>query len=114
MAKAEFDKYGKSKTEFSPVKTGTLPPFINVSGGPIDPFGNDESKEKDAIDMNAGEAFNKGDYTKIDVMGSDYPTASAKTNGQRSDNDGDHFKVGTVDPSGDMEPDDGGHSNRKK
>ena len=70
MAKADFENYGKSDAGDLHFKTGAGAQFNDKSGGPIDPYGDVEKKEKDAIDMNAGEAFNKKDYTKIEVMGS--------------------------------------------
>lgn len=97
MAKMDFDKYG-GKTDFLEHKTGAGASFIDKNGQDVDPYGDDEAKEKDTINMNAGEAFNKADYTKIEAMGTDYPTRS--TAGQRSDNKGDHFSVEDVIPEG--------------
>lgn len=101
MAKAEFEGYG-GKEDFLPCKTGPGKTFNDKSGGDIDAFGDWEKKEKDAIDMNAGEAFNKKDYTKVEAMGTDYPKKSGKP-GQFSDNKDDHFKVEMVDPYGNSE-----------
>ena len=98
MAKSEFEKYGKSDPGHFEHKIGAGKAFNEKSGGEVDAFGDEEAKEKDAIDMNAGEAFNKADYTKIDAMGTDY--AKKPKVGQFSDNKGDHFKVEDVDPSG--------------
>lgn len=97
----DFKNYGGVIPE-SEFEQGAGQEFNEVSGGEmkhVDPYGNEESKEKDALDMNAGEAFNKDDYTKIEAMGSDYPCKPGEP-GQFKDNKGDHFKVGDVDPYG--------------
>lgn len=100
MAKKNFENYGGAVDHFEhEEKPGQE--FNEVSGGGsrVDPFGDVEKKEKDSLDMNAGEAFNKKDYTKVDAMGTDYPKKGGKP-GQFCDNTGDHFKVEDVDPSG--------------
>lgn len=100
MAKASFENYGK-KADFLEHKVEKLPTFNDVSGGgaSVDPYGNSEKKEADAIDMNAGEAFNKKDYTKVEAMGTDYPKKG--NSGQRCDNNGDHLKAETdIAPGG--------------
>lgn len=101
MAKVEFNSYG-GKQEFLPCEDGKVDAFVEKSGGPVDPFGDWEKKEKDAIDMNAGEAFNKKDYTKIEAMGTDYPTKPNASNGSQIKDKDDHFAVSTydVDPMG--------------
>lgn len=99
MAKAEFNGYGNKPAPDLSFEEGKVAPFVEKSGGPVDPYGDMEKKEKDSIDMNAGEAFNKKDYTKVEAMGTDY--AKKGTSGQRCDNNGDHFKVGDVSPMGD-------------
>lgn len=96
MAKTDFSSYG-GKEDFLEHTQGKVAAFVSKSGGPVDPFGDVEKKGRDALDMNAGEAFNKKDYTKVEAMGTDY---AKKKISQRSDNTGDHFKVGEVDPSG--------------
>ena len=104
MAKAEFNGYG-GKVEHFEHEMGAGQKFNDVSGGAghVDAFGDEEKKEKDAIDMNAGEAFNKKDLAKIDVMGTDCPKKSGKP-GQFDSNKGDHFKTdtenGSIDPFG--------------
>lgn len=98
MAKMDFTKYG-GKCDFLEMKKGGGAPFVETGGGPVDAFGDEEAKEADAIDMNAGEAFNKKDFTKIEAMGTEYPKKG--TPGQRSDNKGDHFKVDEVNAYGD-------------
>lgn len=97
MAKAQFEGY-KGKTEFLDHETKKYDGFVETQGGPVDPYGDEEKKEKSAIDMNAGEAFNHKDLTKIEAMGTDYPK---KGNfGQMNDNKGEHFKVEEVVPMG--------------
>jgi hypothetical protein len=99
MAKNSFEAYGGKVGHFDH-KEGKIAAFSEVSGGPIDPFGDMEKKEKDTLDMNAGESFNKKDLSKIEAMGTDYPKKSGKP-GQFCDNSGDHFTVEDVSPSGD-------------
>lgn len=100
MAKMSFKNYG-GNTDHIDFEECAGQEFNNVSGGGkhVDPLGDDEKKEKDAMNMNAAQAFNKSDYTKVDVSGTDAAKKSGKP-GQFSDNKGDHFKVGDVDPSG--------------
>lgn len=97
MAKAEFNSYG-GKEEFLEHKDGKIDAFVEKSGGPVDPFGDEEKKEKDTIDMNAGEAFNKKDYTKVEAMGTDY--AKKKYNQVEEHEDGEHFNTEEVDAFG--------------
>lgn len=96
MARIAFDNYGSNEA-FLEHKDGKVASFVAKSGGPVDAFGDWEKKDKTSDDMNAGEAFNKSDYTKVEASGTDYPKKKSK---QRSDNTGDHFSVGEVDPSG--------------
>lgn len=96
MAKAEFNGYG-GKQDFLPCEAGKVAPFVDKSGGPVDAYGDWEKKEKSAIDMNAGAAFNKKDFTKVEAMGTE---CAKKKVAQRSDNNGDHFSVGEVAPFG--------------
>lgn len=98
MAKAEFKGYGGVVDHFEH-EMGKIAPFVEKSGGPVDAFGDEEKKEKSAIDMNAAEAFNKKSYTEVDASGTEMPKKSGRP-GQFCDNKGDHFKVGEVDPSG--------------
>lgn len=98
MAKAEFEKYGNGKAESLDFTQGPGKEFTTKSGGDVDAFGDWEKKKKDAIDMNAGEAFSKKDFTKVEAMGTEYPKKG--TAGQRSDNKGDHLKVEDVTPMG--------------
>jgi len=97
MAKADFKNYG-GKTDFPEFKTGAGKTFNEKSGGDVDPYGDSEKKEADAIDMNAGEAFNKKSYQAVDADGTDAPKKGNA--GQRSDNNGDHFKVEDVAAAG--------------
>lgn len=93
MAKASFENYGNTK--FIEPETRKFADFNDVQGGgaSVDAYGDMEKKEKDSIDMNAGEAFNKKDYTKVDAMGSDY-AKKGKSN-QMNSNKGDHFSTDT-------------------
>jgi hypothetical protein len=95
MAKAEYSKY--KDAEFSPTKTGKGNNFVETSGGDVDAYGDVEKKESSAINMNAGEAFNKADYTKVDAEGTE---AGKKGNkGQKQGKD-DHLKQEEVMPDG--------------
>ena len=88
MAKAEFKSYG-GKSEFLKHEEGKVDAFISKNGDGIDPYGDFEKKKADALDMNAGIAFNKADYTKIDVMGTEAP--KKKYNQVEEHQDGEHF-----------------------
>ena len=94
MAKMKLDGYG-GKAEFFDSETMKVQAFNDVSGGDgsVDPYGDMEKKEKDSINMNAGEAFNKSDFTKVEAMGTDYP--KKKYNQVEERQDGDHFKAST-------------------
>lgn len=93
-----FSTYG-GKEDFLPCAEGKIAAFVEKSGGPVDPYGDTEKKEKGSIDMNAAEAFHEKSYTKVDAMGTEAAKKGGKP-GQFSSNSGDHFKVGDVDPSG--------------
>lgn len=94
-----FSNYG-GKVDHQEHTVGKVAAFVGESGGPVDPFGDWEKKEKSAINMDAGKAFNEKTLSKVDAMGTDAAKKSGKP-GQFSSNNGDHFKVGTVNPSGD-------------
>lgn len=96
----DFNNYG-GKEDFLAVKDGKVAAFVEKSGGPVDPYGDEEKKEKDAMNMNAAGAFNKKDLSKIDAEGTDYPKKSGKP-GQFEDNKGDHFK--TEEENDDVDP----------
>jgi hypothetical protein len=76
MAKMEFKGYGKGKEEFLECETGSVAGFVEKSGGPVNPYGEVAKKESSAINMNAGEAFNKKKLDKIEVMGTEAPKQS--------------------------------------
>lgn len=97
MAKMEMEKYGVGTAESLDFKQGAGKAFNEKSGGDIDPYGDKIKKDSSAINMNAGEAFTKKDYTKVDVMGTDAAKTAKK---QFSNNDGDHLKQMEVDPYG--------------
>lgn len=93
MAKADFEKYNGGQSEFIHYGEKKFDGFNDVQGGGehVDPYGNMEKKERDALDMNAGEAFNKKDLSKIDAMGSDYPKKGNYE--QKNSNKGEHFST---------------------
>lgn len=98
---AEFKGYGRGE-DFMEHEMGKVAPFVEKSGGPIDPYGDTEKKEKNRIDMNAGIAFNKDNYTKVDTMGTDMPKKHPSMVEQHQD--GYHFKTEeedhNIDPFG--------------
>jgi hypothetical protein len=77
VKKAEFKNYG-GKEDFHDHEEKKFSGPNDVQGGDINPYGDMEKKEKSAIDMNAGEAFNKKDFTKVDAMGTEAPKKSGK------------------------------------
>lgn len=97
----KFDNYG-GKVDFLEHTEKKFTGPNDKQGGDVDPFGDVEKKGKSDMDMNAAAAFAKKDFTKVEAMGTDYPCKGGKP-GQFSDNKGDHFKVGEVDPSGNDE-----------
>lgn len=98
---AEFKSYN-GKTEFFEHEEKKFAEPNEKQGGPIDPYGDVEKKENSAINMNAGEAFNKKFTQQVDAEGSDYPKKGNYD--QMDSNKGEHFKTETdnadIDPSG--------------
>lgn len=92
MAKLISDSFGKSEVEHFACKEEKISAFVDKSGGPVDPFGDMEKKDKSAIDMNEGEAFNHKFVQQVDAMGSEYPKAKGNK-GQFKDDKDDHFKT---------------------
>lgn len=99
MAKAGFEKLG-GKVEHFEHTIGKVDAFVGTSGGPVDAYGDEEKKEKDAINMDAAKAFSEKVLSTVDAMGTDMPKKSGKP-GQFCSNSGDHFKEGSVTASGD-------------
>lgn len=69
--------------------------FQTKQGGDVDPFGDVEAKKGSDLDVKGGNAQNAKDLCKVDTMG----TGAAKK-GTGKIKQGEHFKVGEVDPSG--------------
>lgn len=102
------------KQNFLEVKVGKVAPFNDTSGGPINPFGNDLPSAGNAADMAAQRDFLTRNFTnRVDAMGTDYPTKPTGSLGNRNSNDGDHLKVGKVEPMGqDVSNNNGGQIKR--
>lgn len=98
MAKTKFDNY--KDAEFFEHEYGKFagPNDVQGGGSSVDPYGDSEKKGKSDMDMNAAQAFNAKDFTKVEAMGTEY--AKGKNTKVRSDNTGDHFSVDEVDPMG--------------
>lgn len=90
----KFQGYGDSPAKFNECEKGKLPEFNEVQGGgeEVDPFGNDEKKAKDTLNMEAATIQSKKFLFKVDADGTDMPKKSNK--GQMTEKD-DHFKVST-------------------
>lgn len=98
MANA-FDKFGKTKAEHFANEGGPdIPEFNSVAGGGdrVDPFGNDEAKKKDGMNMNMAEAFSKKDLSKVDTMGTDAAKSAKKQVEEHFD--GEHFDQSVENP----------------
>lgn len=97
---AKFSNYGNSPASFGEMETGKVGQFNDVQGGgaKVDPNGTSAAKKNDSMNMNAGIAFNKKFFNKVEAMGTDSPKENNK--GQKTEK-GDHFTVSTdVDAMG--------------
>lgn len=95
-----FETIGNKKEVFEATKTKKPAGPPTTQGGGVDPFGTECAKEKDAMNMNAGKAFNESFFTKIEAMGDDYPKTSVqKKAGGFDHNKDDHLKTDTDNAS---------------
>ena len=101
MAKQEWSGYG-GKEDFLKHEEGKVAGFVEKSGGDVDPYGDELKKDKSAINMDAGKAFNHTFTTQVDAMGTDM--AKKLVNQVEQKQDGYHFnteeKDHNIDPYG--------------
>lgn len=97
--KDAFKGVGSKKEEFDTFETKKYPGPNTVQGGEghgVDPFGDEEKKEKSAINMVEGNMFNSRFVNKVEADGNDYPKTKAQEKaGGFNKNKGDHFKTET-------------------